>query len=53
MVGLAEMYEKGEYVDKDVKEARKLYIEADSKGNEDAREWLEKHAEVIECMNNE
>lgn len=53
MTTLAEMYEKGEYVDKDVKEARKLCIEADSKGNEDAREWLEKHAEVIECMNNE
>lgn len=40
---LAEMYEKGNYVERDIKKAYKLYQKAAKEDNEDAKEWIRKY----------
>lgn len=48
---LAEMYEKGEYVEKDFFYAVQLYKKAKEGGDEEASEWIEKNKTIVELLN--
>lgn len=44
---LAEMYENGDYVNRDMQKAIELYKEAGDKGDKEAKKWLEEHMKNI------
>lgn len=44
---VAEMYENGDYVNRDMKKATDLYKEAGDRGDKEAKKWLAEHKESI------
>ena len=47
---LAEMYEKGEYVEKDFFHAVQLYEQAAESGNDEAAAWIKENKTIVELI---